>query len=231
MGGTRNGELDFFCTCHPVIYICLNYFLCCRVVKLKHGTCKISIAHLPRACYTCQMQFDLLHFMEKICKIALMWEWHAWILWACSDALLVTLRSRLLPKKIIIIRNNKEAQEVFGERHGGGEYQLRHPSEVEGPQHIKFDSISESSIRMLKTNAQVAYRVQIRCSTYVWRDKENNFLIPPASHHYQVRLNRNRWNMWKSIIYQGVALPSFGPLGRVSCWCPLGTCLGFVRWS
>jgi hypothetical protein len=58
----------------------------------------------------------------------------------CSD--------RLLPKEITIIRNNKEAEEVFGEMHGGGEYQLECPSQAGGPQYIKFDSNSESWIRL-----------------------------------------------------------------------------------
>lgn len=39
--------------------------------------------------------------------------------------------NKLLPKKTIIIRNNKEAQEVFGEGHGGGEYKLERPSQAE----------------------------------------------------------------------------------------------------
>jgi hypothetical protein len=53
----------------------------------------------------------------------------------------------LLPNKIIIIRDNKEAQEVFGEKHGEGEHQPGRPSQVGGSQHIKLESNSESWTR------------------------------------------------------------------------------------
>jgi hypothetical protein len=62
-----------------------------------------------------------------------------------------------------------------------------------------------------KNDAKVAYRVQIQCSTYVWKDKEIRFPMPLVPRHYQVRVNGNCQNNWTSRIYQGAA-PSF--LGR-----------------
>jgi hypothetical protein len=47
--------------------------------------------------------------------------------------LFYNFKNILLPKKIIIIRNKKEAQEVFRARHGGEEYQQMHPSRAGGP--------------------------------------------------------------------------------------------------
>src|SRR5438132_10143979 len=42
-------------------------------------------------------------------------------------------------------------------------------------------------------------------------------------------LNGNRPNKWTSRICQGAAPPSFGPLGPVSCWSPLGARPGVLH--
>jgi hypothetical protein len=65
--------------------------------------------------------------------------------------------NRLLSKEIIIFRNNKEAQQVSGERHGGGEYQLGHPTQAGDSQHIKFDSNLSSGPDRLKNNIQILH--------------------------------------------------------------------------
>ena len=49
----------------------------------------------------------------------------------------------------------------------------------------------------------------------------------PTSNFYLSQ--RNRPNKWTSRIYQGPAPPSFGPLGLVSCWSPLGVRPGVLH--
>src|SRR5205809_2213725 len=53
--------------------------------------------------------------------------------------------------------------------------------------------------------------------------------MTPVPHQTSIRVNGNRPNKWTSRICQGAAPPSFGPLGLVSCWSPLGARLGVLH--
>lgn len=55
-------------------------------------------------------------------------EQHKVSLFICSFS---NFENGLLPNKFIVIRNHGEAQELFGERHGWGEYQPERPSQPE----------------------------------------------------------------------------------------------------
>jgi hypothetical protein len=49
----------------------------------------------------------------------------------------------LLPNKIIIIRDNKEAQEVFGEKHGEGEHQPGRPYQIG----VQFGVLDQAALK------------------------------------------------------------------------------------
>src|SRR5436189_1129018 len=53
--------------------------------------------------------------------------------------------------------------------------------------------------------------------------------MPPVSPQNSIGVNGKRQNKSASRICQGAASPSFGPLGRVSCWSPLGARPGVLH--
>src|SRR5438552_10799954 len=53
--------------------------------------------------------------------------------------------------------------------------------------------------------------------------------MPPVSPQNSIGVNGKRRNKSASRICQGAASPSFGPLGRVSCWSPLGARPGVLH--
>src|SRR6266498_1389486 len=53
--------------------------------------------------------------------------------------------------------------------------------------------------------------------------------MPPVSPQNSISVNGNHPNKWTSRIYQGAAPQSFGPLGLVSCWSPLGAHPGVLH--
>src|SRR5579859_7174170 len=55
------------------------------------------------------------------------------------------------------------------------------------------------------------------------------FPMTPVSPQNSFGVNRKRRNNITSRICQGAAPPSFGPLGRVSCWSPLGARPGVLH--
>ena len=73
-----------------------------------------------------------------------------------------------------------------------------------------------------KINAQDAYRLRFQRFLILWKDNFITFPMPPDSPQNSIGVNGKRRNKSASRICQGAASPSFGPLGRVSCWSPLG---------
>src|SRR5438105_15755198 len=53
--------------------------------------------------------------------------------------------------------------------------------------------------------------------------------MPPVSPQNSIGVNGKCRNKSASRICQGAASPSFGPLGRVSCWSPLGARSGVLH--
>src|SRR5205809_3626822 len=53
--------------------------------------------------------------------------------------------------------------------------------------------------------------------------------MPPVSPQNSIGVIGKRQNKSASRICQGAASPSFRPLGRVSCWSPLGACPGVLN--
>ena len=80
-----------------------------------------------------------------------------------------------------------------------------------------------------KTDAHVAYGLRFRRFICLWKDNFITFPMPPVSPQNSFGVNRKRRNKSASRICQGAAPPSFGPLGRVSCWSPLGARPGVLH--
>src|SRR6266498_2774606 len=80
-----------------------------------------------------------------------------------------------------------------------------------------------------KIDAQDAYRLRFQRFLISWKDNFITFPMPPVSPQNSIRVNGKRRNKSASRIYQGAASPSFGPLGRVSCWSPLGARPGVLH--
>src|SRR5438034_8531695 len=77
-----------------------------------------------------------------------------------------------------------------------------------------------------KIDAQDEYRLRFQRFLIPWKDNFINFPMPPVSPQNSIGVNGKRRNKSASRIYQSAASPSFGPLGRVSCWSPLGRVQG-----
>jgi hypothetical protein len=68
----------------------------------------------------------------------------------------------------------------------------------------------------IKTDAQVAYDIQLGRSWTPWKGKEITFPMELVPCPYSSGINGGRQNNWTSRICLGAA-PPFWPLGRVSC--------------
>jgi hypothetical protein len=64
-----------------------------------------------------------------------------------------------------------------------------------------------------KFDAQVAYRVQIQRSTYVWKAKEISFPMPLVPHHYQVRVGPSQQESLKQVDVQNLTASHL-----LGCW-------------
>src|SRR6266540_245160 len=73
-----------------------------------------------------------------------------------------------------------------------------------------------------KIDAQDAYRLRFQRFLIPCKDNFITFPMPPVSPQNSIGVNGKHQNKSASRICQGAASPSFGPLGRVSCWSPLG---------
>src|SRR5438045_5088995 len=80
-----------------------------------------------------------------------------------------------------------------------------------------------------KIDAQDAYRLRFQRFLIPWKDNFITFPMPPVSPQNSIGVNRKHQNKSASRICQGAASPSFGPLGRVSCWSPLGARPGVLH--
>ncbi len=80
-----------------------------------------------------------------------------------------------------------------------------------------------------KIDAQDAYRLRFQRFLIPWKDNFITFPMPPVSPQNSIGVNGKRQNKSASRICQGAASPSFGPLGRVSCWSPLGARPGVLH--
>src|SRR5437763_2681537 len=80
-----------------------------------------------------------------------------------------------------------------------------------------------------KIDAQDAYRLRFQRFLIPWKDNFITFPMPLVSPQNSIGVNGKHRNNSASIIYQGAASPSFGPLGRVSCWSPLGARPGVLH--
>ena len=79
-----------------------------------------------------------------------------------------------------------------------------------------------------KIDVQDAYRLRFQRFLIPWKDNFITFPMPPISPQNSIGVNGKRQNKSASRICQGAASPSFGPLGRVSCWSPLGARSGVL---
>ena len=80
-----------------------------------------------------------------------------------------------------------------------------------------------------KIDVYDAYRLRFQRFLIPWKDNFITFPMPPVSPQNSIGVNRKRRNKLASRICQGAASPSFGPLGRVSCWSPLGARPGVLH--
>ena len=80
-----------------------------------------------------------------------------------------------------------------------------------------------------KIDVQDAYRLRFQRFLIPWKDNFITFPMPPVSPQNSIGVNGKRRNKSASRICQGAASPSFGPLGRVSCWSPLGARPGVLH--
>src|SRR5438876_8145482 len=80
-----------------------------------------------------------------------------------------------------------------------------------------------------KIDVQDAYRLRFQHFLIPWKDNFITFPMPPVSPQNSIGVNGKRQNKSASRICQGAASPSFGPLGRVSCWSPLGARPGVLH--
>jgi hypothetical protein len=71
-----------------------------------------------------------------------------------------------------------------------------------------------------KIDVHVAYGVGFGCSLYGWKDNFKKLPMAPVSGPNSSGFDRNRLHKLTSRICSGVATPSFGLLGRVSCQGP-----------
>jgi len=61
-----------------------------------------------------------------------------------------------------------------------------------------------------KTDAQVAYRVELRRTWYGWKDDFNTIPMAPVSGHNTSKINGNHLKKLTSSFYPGAVAPSFG---------------------
>ena len=80
-----------------------------------------------------------------------------------------------------------------------------------------------------KIDVQDAYRLRFQRFLIPWKYNFVTFPMPPVSPQNSIGVNGKRQNKSASRICQGAASPSFGPLGRVSCWSPLGARPGVLH--
>jgi hypothetical protein len=73
----------------------------------------------------------------------------------------------------------------------------------------------------IKTDAQVAYHIQLGSSWTPWKGKEVTFPMELVPYPNTSRINRNHRNNWTSRIYLGVA-PPFLAFGLCIMASPLG---------
>jgi hypothetical protein len=77
-------------------------------------------------------------------------------------------------------------------------------------------------------DAQDASKLRLGWELYGWKDKEISFPTQHEPPWNSSGVNGNRQNKPAFRFYFCVVTPSFGLLGRVSCWSPLGVPLGVV---
>ena len=108
------------------------------------------------------------------------------------------------------VLTKKEARNSSGLSHrGGGPNQVSSPCRVPGPVYHK-------------TGHTGAYGLHFRRSTYGWKANLIRKPTQVVSHQKLFGINGNRRSKSASRIYQSAAIPSFGPLDRVSSLGPLG---------
>src|SRR6185503_7395394 len=91
---------------------------------------------------------------------------------------------------------------------------------------IKFEPSRRPGAVFTKKDTQATYGVQFGRSLYALNDNFVELPMELVSGKNSIGVDRSCQNKWMSKIYQGVATSSFGPLARVSCRGPLGTCPG-----
>ena len=125
---------------------------------------------------------------------------------------------------------------TLGEWHRDQRDQYGFPNRDGGPKLIRFESprwrpkSSSSPPRCpgpacTKNDAQAAYGVHSGYYLYGWKDNFKDPKMVPVSSPNLLGVDENLRNNGTFRIYHGVGTPSFGLVGRVSCWGPLWTWL------